>query len=300
MPFSRRKLITITVAAALFFIVGCAGNPVRERGADFQPGERRWEVTGDYFARLGGPDDAAVDADPRRVDRGDIVFKRDIGGISKTGSDRESYFVESALAGVAGRLNDSLALPADITVNLKMCGKINAFYDPRERSITICRELAGHFKDLFKAAGYGESAARQKTKGVLTFVFMHELGHGLIDLYGIRLTGNEESAADRCGSFLCITKLGDSGVRAVLAAADAFAIESTKRGIVKQDSKYGHSFSEERFLNTLCMIYGSDPAGNSDLKRAGLLSEKEAARCSAEYSKVAIAWQDLLKPWSKD
>ena len=61
------------------------------------------------------------------------------------------------------------------------------------------------------------------------FVFLHEIGHALMDAYKLPVTGSEEDAADRCAAFINISELGDEGVRNVMAAAEAFSIESKRR-----------------------------------------------------------------------
>lgn len=41
-------------------------------------------------------------------------------------------------------LNDMLTLPQTVVVRAEPCGEANAFYDPADRSITICLELESH------------------------------------------------------------------------------------------------------------------------------------------------------------
>lgn len=51
-------------------------------------------------------------------------------------------------------LNKQYSLPEEITVSVESCGEANAFYDPEERRITICTELADDYARLYdEAAG---------------------------------------------------------------------------------------------------------------------------------------------------
>lgn len=87
------------------------------------------------------------------------------------------------------------------------------------------------------------------------FVFLHELGHALIDTYQLPVTANEEDEADRCSSYICIEELGQEGVESLLMAADAFAIESKmSKGPDARSMADEHLLKEQRFFNSLCMV----------------------------------------------
>lgn len=130
------------------------------------------------------------------------------------------------------------------------------------------------------------------------FVFLHELGHAMIDLYNLPITGNEEDAADRVSAYICLEEI-EGGVASVLAAADAFGIESKTRKTDKRDMADEHLLSEQRFYNSLCMIYGSDAVKYENFVKQGYLPKERAARCPSEYERTMSSWKELLKPWRK-
>lgn len=207
---------------------------------------------------------------------------------------------EKLLEKAADKLNRSLILPEDVYLRTKDCNQVNAFYDPNDRSVTMCYELMEHFYTTFKGAGDNDETSYQKMFDAVRFVFLHEIGHALIDIYRLPVAGNEEDAADRCSAYVNLKELGDEGVRAVFAAADAFAIESRNNAGGKPNMADEHLLQEQRFYNSLCMIYGSNPAKYGNIVSEGYLPKERAVRCAGEYQRAVDSWVHLLEPWRKN
>ena len=207
---------------------------------------------------------------------------------------------EKLLEKAAIKLNNALILPNDIFIRTKDCGEINAFYNPNDASVTICYELMEHFYKVFKGAGNSEEKAYEKMFDAVQFVFLHEIGHALIDTYKLPITANEEDAADRCSSYINLEELGEEGVRSVLAAADAFELESKSVARENRNLADEHLLQEQRFYNSLCMLYGSNPTKYSYIVTNGNLPKERAARCPVEYERMMKSWVKLLGEWRKD
>ena len=163
----------------------------------------------------------------------------------------------------------------------------------------MCYELMEHYLRTFRSAGSSENDAYAKMSDAVRFVFLHEIGHALIDQYKLPISGNEEDAADRCSAFINLKELGDEGVRAVYAAADAFEIESRHDAGSKRNMADEHMLQEQRFYNSLCMIYGSNPSKHERIVVNGYLPKERAARCQGEYQRSVESWINLLEPWRK-
>ena len=206
---------------------------------------------------------------------------------------REGQLLENA----AAKLNQALMLPRDIFLRTKDCKDVNAYYDPGDRSVTMCYELMEHFFRTFKSSGVPDDKAYEKMNDAVRFVFLHEIGHALIDQYKLPVAGNEEDAADRCSAFINLKELGEEGLRAVYAAADAFAIESKQGDNSRRNLADEHLLREQRFYNSLCMIYGSNPEKHSKVVNDGYLPKERAAKCQVEYQKTVESWINLLGPW---
>lgn len=206
---------------------------------------------------------------------------------------------EKLLEKAADKLNRALVLPYDVTLRTQDCNQINAFYDASDRSVTMCYELMEHFYQTYRSSGDGQEKAYQKMYDAVRFVFLHEIGHALIDIYKLPVTGNEEDAADRLSAFVNLKELGEEGVRAVFAAAEAFQIES-KRGTPGQRNLADeHLLQEQRFYNSLCMIYGSNTSKYDRIVTDGWLPKERAVRCQNEFQKTVEGWSRLLGPWRK-
>ncbi len=207
---------------------------------------------------------------------------------------------EKLLEKAADDLNKALRLPNDIFLRSKDCGEPNAEFDPKIQAITVCYELMEHFYQLYRSDGMKPDDADKKMFSAVRFAFLHEVGHALIYNYKLPVVGNEEDAADRCSSYINIEELGDEGVKAVLAAADAFHIESKQTAATKRDMADEHLLQEQRFYNSLCMIYGSNSAKYEYFVTDGYLPKERAVRCPGEYQRSVDGWVNLLKPWRKD
>lgn len=238
---------------------------------------------------------------PKRKDEGDFIVQHlDVETPRYKEIDRQ---VKQArlLENAAEKLNQALILPQDIFLRTKDCKEVNAFYDSADRSVTMCYELMEHFFQTFKSAGTPDDKAYVKMNDAVRFVFLHEIGHALIDQYKLPVAGNEEDAADRCSAYINLKELGEDGLRAVYAAADAFAIESKQSDNSKRNLADEHLLREQRFYNSLCMIYGSNPAKHHQkIVEGGYLPKERAARCQGEYQRAVDSWISLLEPWRKN
>jgi hypothetical protein len=240
------------------------------------------------------------DQPAKKKDEGDFIAEHvDVTSSKYTEIDRQVR-QEKLLEKAAEGLNRALILPRDITLRTKDCnGEVNAFYNPDDASVTVCYELMEHFFKVFKAGGSSDDVAYQKMFDAVRFVFLHEIGHALIDQYKLPIMGNEEDAADRCSAYINLEELGDEGVKAVFAAADAFAIESKMTAGRDRNMADEHLLSEQRFYNSLCMLYGSNTSKYENIVTQGYLPKERAVRCETEYQKNVSSWVTLLAPWRK-
>ncbi len=235
----------------------------------------------------------------KKEDKGDFIVEH-LGVTNARFTDLDQKIKrEKLLEKAADDLNKALILPNDIYLRSKDCGEVNAEFDPQTQSITVCYELMEHFSNLFRSDGMKPEEADQKMFDAVRFAFLHEVGHALIYNYKLPIAANEEDAADRCSSYINIEELGETGVRAVLAASDAFRIESKQKTSAKRDYSDEHLLQEQRFYNSLCMIYGSDAEKYEYFVKDGYLPKERAARCPTDYQRTVEGWVNLLEPWRK-
>lgn len=291
----RSNLTNLVLSAGVLFLVaGCFCSADREAEPD-SPDVYANENTGSA-----PKNPAPVAAAGKKKDEGDFIVQHtEIDSPKYKEIDRQVRDAK-LLEGAADKLNAALSLPHDIFLRTKSCNEVNAFYDATDRSVTMCYELMEHFYRTFKSAGARDDQVYGKMNDAVRFVFLHEIAHALIDQYKLPVAGNEEDAADRASAYINLKELGDEGVRAVYAAADAFAIESKQSDNSKRNLADEHLLREQRFYNSLCMIYGSDPEKHSKILADNYLPKERAVRCKGEYQKAVDSWINLLGPWRKN
>ena len=199
-------------------------------------------------------------------------------------------------------LNETLILPSDVAVTLRECGEINAFYEPDAKRISMCYELVGYFAEMFLADAETEEDAETAgvaVAGATLFIFFHEAGHALIDLFDLPVTGKEEDAVDQLAT-LILLEAGPEGEDAALDAASSFLTEDEEISEEEMAFWDEHSLDEQRFYNVICWIYGKSPKDFQDLVEDGSLPAERAERCPAEYEKMSGAWDTLLAPYVKE
>jgi hypothetical protein len=225
---------------------------------------------------------------------------------------RESALLEH----VAENVNSSLKLPYDVALVGEQCGKANAYWSVDAKKITVCYEDADLTLMVFKALGDADPAPAA-ANAELTTVY-HELGHAVIDFYGLPVLGQEEDAADGFVVFLMLHPGIDLGqaigidgsssgevqpqaVRSAIDFARLFKGYSLNQDFVTEaEFATKHSLSQERTYNVLCWVYGADPAKYSDIVTDGLLPKSRADGCQEEYNLLAESWSRLLKPYLKN
>ena len=100
-------------------------------------------------------------------------------------------------------LSAAYRLPHDVEIRGKECGTDNASYSKSKKTITICYELV----DTVQSAGqalYGDDPdiADEFAYNVLDGFVLHEVGHALVNIYDLPVTGMEEDAVDQFAALI--------------------------------------------------------------------------------------------------
>lgn len=300
----QRNLLNLSAVLMVFIVVtACMCRQDRETGKkDSTPTNQNSSVEKNNLTDFPATKDLKTDssAKNKKTDDGDFQVEHIPVENSRYSEIDRQVKEEKLLERAADKLNRSLMLPYDIVLRTKDCGEINAFYDPKTHSVTVCYELMEHFYKNFRSVGKSDQEAYDKMFDAIRFAFLHELGHALIDAYQLPIMGNEEDAADRCSSYICLTELGDEGVKAAMAAADSFAIESKENSPNSRSMADEHLLQEQRFYNTLCMIYGADTNKYGYILTEGYLPKARAVRCPSEFERTVQSWSNLFEPWRKE
>jgi hypothetical protein len=261
------------------------------------------------------PEPAAASAEEAVSANIPASFKRtESGGVRDTGNfvvkyeatenedyrELEAIFKEvRLLEDTVQELNNVFALPAQVPVVFRECGDVNAFYDPEAREIALCWELVEYYAGMFLSEDQTEQEAEEggeAVAGATLFTFFHELGHALIDLYDLPVTGREEDAVDQLATMILLEG-GEEGETAALNGAWSFLTEEDAEAELAFWDE--HALDEQRFYNIVCWSYGKNPEGLQDLVDDETLPEGRAERCPSEYDRMSRSWNSLLEPYVK-
>src|SRR5262245_32440669 len=152
-------------------------------------------------------------------------------------------------------LTELFRLPTDVTVMLTSCGRVHAFYDPAQKRIYLCDELLTYFAQVFAPPEDSAAVVRDAT----LFTFFHVVGHALIQVLDLPVTGPDEEAADEIGAvFLVVGEAEDE--QAVLAGSHALFQRSRTLDPAQTVPFWDlHPWTTQRYLHLRCLLYGSNP-----------------------------------------
>jgi Putative metallopeptidase len=277
----------VPVLAAGLIVVGCGGADQEKSDASDSSA-----APGSSVAAK-GPQDAPVEGAG-----GKMTVSYDDAQSPEAINGRKLLQDNQVLEDLAADINQTLKLPYDIPLHGSQCDQANAFWNPNEKTITICYEDADLGQKIFTKAGDRDPDA--SAIGSEDATFYHETGHMAITVYDLPVTGREEDVADQLAAYILLTP-GDNGkvdaesVQAVKNFARAFAASADARTeLGAADMADVHSLDLQRVYNLECWIYGSNPEANADMVSSGQLPEERASGCQDEWKQVDHAWSTLL------
>ncbi|HEU0053145.1 MAG TPA: DUF4344 domain-containing metallopeptidase [Longimicrobium sp.] len=205
---------------------------------------------------------------------------------------RNDYRNARFLEGLAEWLNGWIALPSDITLVMGECGEPNSFYEPKDREVIVCYELVEDLDGMFSE----EEDPGQAVDDALVFTALHEVGHALVDVLDLPVTGREEDAVDQLAAIV-LADGSDEGDAAAINGVRGLPAEEVLDDTTFADE---HALSGQRYYNVLCLVYGQDPDAYAAWLSDGTLPRDRADRCQEEYEHASSAWNRLLEPYLKE
>lgn len=202
---------------------------------------------------------------------------------------------ERAILGTIRELDEQLSFPFDVIISLDRCGQPDAYYDPEAHQIAVCYELIDASYSLFSRSVKQGPELDEAVQGAVSFLFLHELGHALVDACKLPITGREEDAVDQFATLFLI-KNGVKGERVALNGARAFKLLANRERALFWDE---HSPDRQRYYDTLCLIYGHAPRKYSYLVTNKELPEERAEICGEDYERIKTSWLQLLQPYDR-
>ena len=202
----------------------------------------------------------------------------------------QSRMLDTVVAG----LNDTIRVPENLVVATSECGEPVAYYRPEARRVTVCYELL----DVLTRRYGRMEGSDLLIAGTFGFVLLHELGHAMVHVLDIPVTGREEDAADQFATLLMLRE-GAVGDSLAFAVATMFAQQA--ESVTFEDLGFAdeHGLDLQRVYNILCWIHGRDPERYPEVIAEGWLRPGRAERCPREFDRIARSWRRLIAPHLK-
>jgi hypothetical protein len=189
-----------------------------------------------------------------------------------------------------------LRLPVPLKITALECGVTNSFWWDRLHGLQLCYEWPDWVERLAPAVRTPEGFSREDViTGAFLQVTLHELGHGLFDIYDVPIFGREEDAADQIAGFI-MTQFGKDVARRLLPGTAYFWKSTYLHPWPHELYSDEHGNPLQRSYNNLCIAYGGDKAAFQDIVQSGLLPAARAATCEHEFLQIRNAFAKTIFP----
>lgn len=105
---------------------------------------------------------------------------------------------------------------------------MNAFYIPAETRIVFCYELRELLASIFVPDGAWTPEQQDRVDGAFRFILMHEVGHALVHVLDLPVTGREEDVVDQLAVFHLVRDGDEKGAQAAVAGVSAIQPASSE------------------------------------------------------------------------
>ncbi|BDU40545.1 DUF4344 domain-containing metallopeptidase [Vibrio nigripulchritudo] len=190
--------------------------------------------------------------------------------------------------------------PFDKPLTIEYGSDDGPLFDPESNIVQMPYFFVSEAQNYFAKNSYEKKYGKTAEQGAIDTVLhtlLHELGHAYIADKQIPVLGKEEDAVDNLATIVMIEYV-ENGADAAISAADMFDFETEGQPDHYQLVEYAgeHSFNLQRYFQTLCLVYGSDPE-----KFAGLLDEigkdyreEREGYCEYNYNTISTNWHTYL------
>jgi hypothetical protein len=212
---------------------------------------------------------------------------------------------------MASVVNGTVRLHHNLAVGFTSCGKPNAFFDRSKSAIVFCLEMVEFIEDLAKeddefAMRLDRSEFAKTIAGAVWGIFFHELGHAVIGVNNVPITGREEDVADQFAVFYSVNFIEPQNTPVVLPTIWLFRLMSKKSDIasasqdqLKRLMSDEHSLDMQRIFNLACWAYGADSARGAKAANFVKLPRERGARCPSEWATVDYGLRSRFRKYLK-
>lgn len=200
---------------------------------------------------------------------------------------------------IKNELNKDLSLSNPIVIDFMQVEDPDEgpYYDPEEQKIVVPYHFWTYVYDELNEDTQGAMAPDELnilTGDVVIHTLYHEIAHALIDVNEFAITGREEDAADELAVLMILDHF-EKGSHIALTAADFFELEGSYQDEITDEDLFGeHALDDQRFFNTVCLVYGYGDAQAKEIMIELEVDEERLGICEEDFDKRRAAWDKLL------
>jgi hypothetical protein len=196
---------------------------------------------------------------------------------------------------MARLVNGTVRLRTNLNVGFASCGRANAFFDPQRSAVVVCVEMLELMVNLARSdpemMSAGKAAFSSVIDGAVWGIFFHELGHAIIGVNRVPITGREEDVADQFALYFASNFIEPQNVPVVQPTIWLFSqmakrvdVASADQDTIKRLMSNEHSLDQVRIYNLACWALGANASrGYVSAQYVGLPQDR-ANRCSGEFT----------------
>lgn len=298
---SGAKFIAVLAAVCMAGVTACAAHP------------SSLAVNSTARAEAARPSASVTAVAATPTGKGKVIAVYEPGYTPAGEKTRQFLEKNKVLDDIAALANARVALPQDVALMGRNCDESNAYWNAQRRDIRFCYEFEESTRKLFEKPDDGKKPSTKDVDedivGFANGIVFHELGHALVSLYDLPVTGKEEDAVDQLAVVLLTSgkQRRDDYVTDTINAWGRMAsdkeVDKSAADLLDAYSDE-HSLNAQRYFNWTCWLYGSDPEAyqsvvQEDEHPDGVLPSARAGQCEDEYKKLSKSWNTLLKPYLK-
>lgn len=130
----------------------------------------------------------------------------------------------------------------------------------------------------------------------IILILHHEIGHALIDQFGLPVIGQEEDAVDAFATLLVLDTYEDPGPILLDSAAMWFAFDELSKQEGYEPSYYDeHDLDIQRAYRILCLAHGLDPDTYAEAAKRRAMPDERLETCEYDAALAADSWEVLLE-----
>lgn len=219
---------------------------------------------------------------------------------------------QSHLAERMAQLTQSTTrIKRDLGIGFQSCGGPNAFYSHDKSSIVFCLEMVELMMKLAKAdtemtMKLNRTEFSKTLDGAIWGIFFHEMGHAVIDINRVPITGREEDVADQFAVYYALNFIEPRDIPVIIPTIWFFQllakntdIASSNHDDIKHLMSNEHSLNDQRVYNLACWALGSNSSRGAAAANLVGLPRDRGARCQGEYASLDYGMKTRFKKYFK-